>query len=298
MIVACIPAYNEEKTIARVVLSARKYVDKVIVCDDGSRDMTAQIAQSLGAVVVRHSSNKGKGATLRTLFRTSLEEGAKVIVTLDGDGQHDPAEIPVVVRPITEGNADISIGTRFHGKNVIPLHRVVGNRLLNYLTNFGNEEKLLDTQSGFRAYSRRAIEDIEVKEDGMGVDSQIILDARRNNLKIAESMVSVSYGKETSTHHPIRHLSDVVLALVKYAAEKRPLLLVGLPGLAALTIGLVYGVSLMTIYVNTREFILAYALLAVGATLLGVFALLVAVILFAVSNLFNKLKDNREKTAA
>ena len=93
MIVACIPAFNEEKTIARVVLSAQKFVDKVIVCDDGSDDMTAQIAQSLGAVVVRHSSNMGKGATLRTLFRTSLDAGAKVVVTLDGDGQHDAAEL-------------------------------------------------------------------------------------------------------------------------------------------------------------------------------------------------------------
>ena len=295
MIVACIPAYNEEKTIARVVLSAQKYVDKVIVCDDGSEDMTAQIAQSLGAVVVRHPNNMGKGATLRTLFRTSLDAGAKVVVTLDGDGQHDPAEIPVVVRPVTEGNADISIGARFHGKNAIPRHRVIGNKMLNYLTNVGNGEKLMDTQSGFRAYSRKAIEDIEVRENGMGVDSQILLDARKSNLRISESMVSVTYGKETSTHHPIRHLGDVVLSLVKYAAEERPLLLLGIPGLTALTIGLVYGALLMSIYVNTREFIFAYALLAVGAALLGVFTLLVAIILFAVSNLFKRLKNGKEK---
>ena len=111
-------------------------------------------------------------------------------------------------------------------------------------------------------------------------------------------MVSVTYGKETSTHHPVRHLGDVVLALVRYAAEERPLLLLGLPGLAALTIGVVYGALLMTIYANTREFILAYALLAVGATLLGVFALLVAIILFAISNLFKRLKNGREKTTA
>ncbi len=276
MIVACIPAYNEERTIARVVLSAQKYVDKVIVCDDGSRDMTAQIAQSLGAVVVRHPNNMGKGATLRTLFQTSLDAGAKV------------------VGPVMEGTADISIGARFHGKNEIPRHRIIGNKMLNYLTNIGNGEKLMDTQSGFRAYSRKAIEDIEVKENGMGADSQILLDARKSNLRVSESMVSVTYGKDTSTHHPIRHLGDVVLSLVKYAAEERPLLLLGLPGLAALTIGLVYGALLMSIYVNTREFIFAYALLAVGAALLGVFAILVAIILFAVSNLFKRLKNGRE----
>jgi glycosyltransferase involved in cell wall biosynthesis len=298
LIVACIPAYNEEKTIARVVLSTQKYVDKVIVCDDGSQDMTAQIAQSLGAIVVQHPNNMGKGATLRTLFRTSLDAGAKVVVTLDGDGQHDPAEIPVVIRPVMEGTADISIGARFHGKNEIPTHRVIGNKLLNYLTNIGNGEKLMDTQSGFRAYSRKAIEDIEVREDGMGADSQILLDARKSNLKISESMISVTYGKDTSTYHPIRHLGDVVLSLVKYAAEERPLLLLGLPGLAALTIGLVYGALLMTIYVNTRDFIFAYALLAVGASLLGVFTLLVAIILFSVSNLFKRLKNGRERSVA
>ncbi len=295
MIVACIPAYNEEKTIARVVLRAQKYVDKVIVCDDGSRDMTGQIAESLGAVVVRHPSNLGKGATLRTLFRTSLEAGAKVVVTIDGDGQHDPSEIPVVVRPVMEGTADISIGARFHEKNQIPLHRKVGNKFLNFLTNIGNDEKLIDTQSGFRAYSRRAIEDIEVKENGMGVDSQILLDAKKNNLKVSESMISVSYGGETSTHNPIRHLGDVTLSLIRYATEERPLLSLGLPGLAALSIGLVYGALLMTIYIQTREFILAYALLAVGATLLGAFAFLVSIILFAVSNLMKRLESNDKR---
>ena len=292
-IVACIPAYNEEKTIAPIVIGAQKHADKVIVCDDGSRDMTAQIAESLGAIVVRHPSNMGKGATLRTLFEKSLSEGAKVVVTLDADGQHDPAEIPVVVRPVIEGTADISIGARFHGKNHIPYYREVGNRFLNVLTNMGNGDKLVDTQSGFRAYSRQALEDIDVKEDGMGADSQILLDARKNRLRITESMVSVTYGDETSTHHPIRHLGDVLLSLVRYAAEERPMLLLGLPGLLVLTIGLVYGAILLTTYAATRNFVFAYALLAVGATLLGVLAISVAVILFTVSNLFKKLRNGK-----
>jgi glycosyltransferase involved in cell wall biosynthesis len=296
VIVACIPAYNEETTIAQVILKARDYVDKVIVCDDGSQDMTGRIAASLGAEVVRHPNNLGKGATLRTLFQTSLDAGAKVVVTLDGDGQHDPAEIPVVIRPILEGTADISIGTRFHGNNKVPLYRRAGNEFLNMLTNMGTRIKIADTQSGFRAYSRRAIEEIDVREDGMGVDSQILLDARKNKLKITESIVSVTYRGQTSTHHPIRHLGDVFLSLVRYAAEERPLLLLGLPGLAVFAVGLVYGVQLMAIYASTREFIFAYALLAVGATLLGAFVLLIAVVLFAVSNLFRRLKNGKERT--
>ncbi len=293
MIVACIPAYNEEKTIAQLLIRTQKYVDRIIVCDDGSEDMTAQIAESLGATVIRHPQNQGKGATLRSLFQTSLDAGAKVVVTIDGDGQHDPAEIPVVARPVLEGTADISIGARFHGKNEIPLHRRVGNKFLNYLTNVGNGEKIGDTQSGFRAYSRRALEELNVTENGMGVDSQILLDARKSKLRITESMISVKYGEDTSTHHPVRHLADVFLSIVRYAAEERPMLLLGLPGLASLAIGLAYGTSLLTIYVNTRQFIFAYALLAVGATLLGVFAILVALVLFAVSNLFKRLKNTK-----
>ncbi len=298
MIVACIPAYNEERTIAQVLLRTQKYVDKIIVCDDGSNDMTAQIAESLGATVIRHSYNQGKGATLRSLFRTSLDAGAKVIVTLDGDGQHDPGEIPVVVRPVLEGTADISIGARFHGKNEIPLHRRVGNKFLNYLTNVGNGEKIGDTQSGFRAYSRRAIEELDVRENGMGVDSQILLDARKSKLRITESMVSVNYGEGTSTHNPIRHLGDVFISLFKYAAEERPILILGLPGLVSLTIGLAFGTLMLTIYINTRQFIFAYALLAVGGTLLGVLAILVALVLFAVSNLFKRLKNSKNGVVA
>ncbi|HZY93722.1 MAG TPA: glycosyltransferase family 2 protein [Candidatus Bathyarchaeia archaeon] len=297
MIVACIPAYDEEKTIARVILTARPYVDKIIVCDDGSHDMTAKIAESLGAIVIRHSNNMGKGATLRTLFRTCLESGAKVIVTIDGDGQHDPAEIPVVVKPVLEGTADISIGARLHGKNEIPFHRRVGNQFLNYLTNIGNGDgKIGDTQSGFRAYSRRAIEEIGVRENGMGVDSQILLDAKKGKLRIAESMISVKYGGETSTHHPARHLGDVLLSLIKYAAEERPLMLLGLPGLLALTVGLVYGALLITIYVNSHQFLFSYALLAVGATLAGLIAILVAILLFTVSNMFKRLRNESHRS--
>ncbi len=292
---ACIPAYDEEKTIARVILSAKPYVDKIIVGDDGSKDLTAKIAESLGATVVRHSHNQGKGAILRTLFQSCLENGAKVIVTIDGDGQHDGAEIPVVIKPVLEGTADISIGVRFHGKNEIPLYRKVGNKLLNYLTNIGNGSKLMDTQSGFRAYSRKAIEEITVRENGMGVDSQILLDAKKTKLRISESMISVKYGGGTSTHNPVRHLADVVLSIVRYAAEERPLALLGLPGLFVLTVGLAYGGLLMTIYVNSHQFIFAYALLAVAATLSGLFTIFVAIILFSVSNLLKRLRNERER---
>src|SRR5690348_3771292 len=117
-----------------MVLTAKKYCDKVLVCDDGSEDMTTQIAESLGAVVIRHSRNLGKGAALRSLFETSIEIGAKVVITIDGDGQHNANDIPTVIQPILNGTADVSVGTRFGSLNTIPLHRKFGNDVLTFLT--------------------------------------------------------------------------------------------------------------------------------------------------------------------
>lgn len=291
MIVACIPAYNEEKTIAKVIIGTRKYVDEVIVGDDGSEDMTAEIAESLGATVVRHEENLGKGAILRSLFEASLKVGASIIVTLDADDQHDPHDIPLVVRPVLDGKADLCIGARFSGKNHIPKYRRIGNRLLDAVTNLRATSKLTDTQSGFRAYSREAIERIEVRDDGISADSQILKSALKNKLRIEESNISVSYEGDTSTYNPLRHLTSVIYGVIRYSIERRPLLLIGLPGLAAIGVGLTYGLLLLRIYQNSHEFILAYALLAMGATLIGVFAVLVAVVLFALSDQVRRLTN-------
>jgi len=113
LVVACIPAYNEEGSIAGVVVQARKYVDRVVVCDDGSVDLTGAIAEGLGAVVVRHGRNLGKGAALRSAFLRARELGADVVAMLDADGQHDPEEIPGLVEPILKGEADMVVGSRY-----------------------------------------------------------------------------------------------------------------------------------------------------------------------------------------
>ncbi len=290
MIIACIPAHNEDKTIARVIVQTRKYVDMIIVCDDGSDDMTAEIAASLGVTVLRHPENLGKGATLRTLFGASLKAGAKTIVTLDADGQHDPKEIPVVIRPLLEGAADVSIGARLHEKNGVPTTRRVGNKLLSTLTNLGSTQKIRDTQSGFRAYSREALEKIVVREDGMGADSQILKEADKNNLRIIESLVSVNYQVGRDKRNAVGHFANVVLSLVRYAAEEHPLLLLGIPGLFIIGLGLIYGSLSLAIYANSKQFILAYALLSVGGVLMGAFLVLIAIVLYVLTNMFRRFK--------
>jgi len=223
-VVAAIPAYNEEKTIARVVLQAQKFVDQVVVCDDGSGDLTSEIAERLGAVVVRHGRNLGKGAAFKSLFGKALELDADVVVTLDGDGQHDPIEIPHLVKPVLSGDADIMIGSRFlAGNNGMPLYRRFGSGVLNGLVNmFGNGKKVSDTQSGFRAYNRKALKEIDITTNGIGVDSEILLKAYDNEVKIKEVPVSCRFkGVRGSTHNPLKHGMNVVASIIRYASERR-----------------------------------------------------------------------------
>ncbi len=296
MIAACIPAYNEERAIARVVLDAQKYADKVIVCDDGSDDMTGEIAHSLGATVIRHERNLGKGAALRSLFNASLAMGAKVIVTLDGDGQHDATEIPEVTKPILEGTADISVGSRFSGKNHIPVYRTVGNRLISLLANTGAKDKFVDTTSGFRAYSRFAVETIDPRQDGMGIDSQLLLDARAKKLRIVDTPISVTYGKDTSTYHPVRHFAQITGGMLQYASEEHPLLLVGLPGVVVFGMGIYFGALLLSVYDRTGTFAIGYAFLAVGSVIVGTFTTLVSIVLYAVKSISRRLNGANHKT--
>ena len=187
MIIAAMPAHNEEGTIAKVVLGAKKqHVDKVVVVDDGSEDMTAEIAEALGAMAVRHEENRGYGAAIRTCFATVKELDADIMVILDSDGQHDPSYIPDFITAMKTNKADIVIGSRFLTKNKlssIPKYRIVGMKVLNLFTRL-HGTKTTDSQSGYRAYSRRAIEKIRVTNPDMGAGSEILTQAKDYNLKL------------------------------------------------------------------------------------------------------------------
>ena len=165
LIIVGIPAFNEEKTIASVVLGAQKHAHIVIVCDDGSADLTGEIALRLGAVVVRHERNLGYGAALHSLFKRAKELNADILVTLDSDGQHDPAQVPILVKPIEEGLAEVVLGSRFKDKNGtadMPAYRQLGIKVITKLSNGSGKNSVSDAQSGFRAYSKLAIEQLGV----------------------------------------------------------------------------------------------------------------------------------------
>ena len=285
-IIACIPAYNEEKTIAKVILKARRYVDKVIVCDDGSTDMTAEIAEALGAEVIRHERNMGKGAAIRSLFKKAREEVADVMVTIDGDAQHDADEIPLLLKAMRETGADIVIGSRFLTKETVrkvPKYRYVGNRILNIITSV---EEITDTQSGFRAYSRKAIELIQPAEMGFAVDSEILYKAAKLDLKIVEVPVNVEYQvPRPSKRGPILHALDVALSMIKQVSMRHPLIFYGIPGVISLFIALVSGLMLIHLFNMTRYFSIPLALITVGFGVAGAILCSTAIILWILVSL-------------
>ncbi len=214
-VVVCIPAFNEESTIGSVVRASRRFANLVIVCDDGSRDRTLLEASRNGGLVVKHPRNLGKGAALRTLIHEASKLRPDILVTLDGDGQHDPRDLPWLLEPILEGAADVVIGSRFNNGNRIPLYRKAGNMVLNALTNMTARTRIRDTQSGFRAYSSKVIPSIGIRGNGMGVDSEILFRVAGEGFRITERDVSVSYDGNTSTFNPLSHSLRVVWALVR-----------------------------------------------------------------------------------
>jgi glycosyltransferase involved in cell wall biosynthesis len=214
-VVICIPAFNEGKTIGRIVSRSKEFCSVVVVCDDGSTDNTSLEAINGGAMVSTHTKNRGKGAALKTLLQEASEFDPDVIVTLDGDGQHDPSDVPLLVAPVLEGTADVVIGCRFNGGNRIPFYREVGNALLSLITNWSAGTRVRDTQSGFRAYSSKVIPAISIIENGMGVDSEILIKLARQGFRIEERNVAVSYVGDTSTLNPASHIVRVVWSIAR-----------------------------------------------------------------------------------
>ena len=282
-VVALIPAYNEESSIAKVVVLTRKYVDKVIVCDDGSSDSTAEIASSLGADVLRHQKNMGKGQSLRDLFTQATRLGPDTVVTLDADGQHDPNEIPRLVAAVV-GGADVAVGSR--NPDEIPRTRRLGNKALTQVSMTG----VSDTQSGFRAYSGRRIGELVPNEMGMGVDTEILVRARDRGMKVVSVPITVSYAGDTSTYNPVYHGFDVMLSTIKQLSIRHPLMFYGIPGLLSLVVAAGLWWSTLEHLVHHATLETNITLVAAAATLVGFLLLSVSVILWV---LISVVRDSR-----
>ena len=259
-ILAGICAYNEARYLGTIVLQARQYVDAVIVVDDGSTDNTAMVAELAGATVIRHTENRGKGAAIQSILAEAKKINPGVLVLLDADAQHDPNEIPILAKPISEG-FDLVIGSREAQKDRTPRYRRLGQKVIFRSSRLASKTNIVDSESGYRALSPKAIKKLDLKAKGFGIESEMITNAADKKLKITEVPISNIYTKDGSTLHPIRHGIDVISRIIIMISQRRPLFFFGLAGGILLVIGLIIGIRVINLAASTGE-------LAIGSTVL------------------------------
>ena len=197
MIVTVIPALNEATRIGKVIQDARKYSDAVLVVDDGSTDTTKQIAEQEGARVIRHLQNSGAGAATMTGILAARAIGGTVIITLDADGQHEPADIPLLLKPVQEGKADIVFANRFGQRNKIPLIRRIANNVGNVVTLLATGKYVRDSQCGFKVFGPKAVQQIDLRMNGFEFCSEIVRECVRHRWRVAEIPTKVLYSEYT-----------------------------------------------------------------------------------------------------
>ena len=285
--IACIPAYNEENTIYSVIKGVSNYVDRIIVCNDGSNDKTVKKAEEAGAIVISHEKNLGKGAALKSLFNYTKKIDFDTLVTIDGDGQFLPQEVPKLIAPIASNEYDIVIGCRLDSGSEMPGYRKFGNKVLDKMTEAASELPFRDSQSGFRAYSKKAIEQIKFKSDGFASDSEILVSAAKKGLRISEEKISVKYdtGNKTSSSNPLSQSTDVVTRLLELIAIQSPLKYLGIPGIFLLTIGISYSAVVITIFNDSGYFSIPSTLITIASLVVGLLLILTSIILFAINRL-------------
>jgi glycosyltransferase involved in cell wall biosynthesis len=277
-IIVGMPAYNEERYIGSVVLQARRFAREVVVVDDGSSDRTAQVAELAGATVVKHRQNSGYGATVQSVLAEAKKRNPEVLVLLDADGQHNPEEISSLVDAIANG-ADVAIGSRKIKSEDIPAYRKFGQNIISYFTRVLSRSKLSDTESGFRAFSRKAINMLEPKEQGMAISAETISEAMAKGLKIAEVPISAIYTRDGSTLNPIRHGIGVLNRVLAMISERRPLLFFGMAGAISIILGIVAGVIVLKALFTVNELAVGTAMVAMLLITVGTLCIFAGMIL-------------------
>ena len=277
-----IPAFNEEKNIASIIMKLKKVTDHIIVCNDGSTDMTEEISKELDVIVINHSRNMGYGSAIRSIFLKAKELQADILVTFDADGQHRVEDIQSVTQPIIDNKADIVIGSRFlENKSDIPEYRKFGIKVITKITNSSLKEKLTDSQSGFRAYSKNVLKNVTPSESGMGVSTEILIKASNAGHKIAEVPITIMYGSDTSTHNPVSHGTSVLFSTIKFTSIEHPLKFYGIPAIIFLGIGFVFMLWTFQTYAVEKEIITNVALIGMGSLVIGIVFLLTAILLYS-----------------
>ena len=282
-IIIGIPAFNEEKNIAGIISKLKRTTKDIIVCNDGATDLTAEIAEEMGAIVINHEKNLGYGGAIRSIFLKAKDLNGDVLVTFDADGQHRIEDLNKVINPILDGQSDIVIGSRFLDDNEkeVPQYRKVGIKVITKITNVTIKKDLTDSQSGFRAYSKRVLNEIKPVESGMGVSTEILIKASSKNLKISEVPIKILYGENSSTHNPVVHGSSVIFSTIKFTSIEHPLRFYGIPSVVFMIIGLSFTYLAVEYYAEIGRLNTNLTIIAAGTVLIGIILLISAILLYS-----------------
>ena len=287
-----IPAFNEEKNIGKVIVTLKKITNDIIVCDDGSNDLTKEIAEGLGAKVISHKKNMGYGEAIKSIFNEAKKNETDILVTFDADGQHRSEDIKSLTKPIIDQQAEIVIGSRFlKNETDMPNYRKIGVKVLTKVTNMSIKENLTDSQSGLRAYHKKVLQNINLTDSGMGISTEILIKGHQNKLKIVEVPIKILYGKDTSTHNPVSHGTSVLLSTIKYTSIQHPLIFYGIPGIIFLLVGLSFLLWTLQIYAEETRVVTNIALVGSGALILGAILMISAILLYSLVSIVRENRD-------
>ena len=286
-----IPAFNEEKNIGKVIVTLKKITNDIIVCDDGSNDLTKEIAEGLGAKVISHTKNMGYGEAIKSIFNEAKKKEADILVTFDADGQHRPEDIMSVTKPIIDQKAEIVIGSRFlKNETNMPKYRKIGVKVLTKVTNMSIKENLTDSQSGLRAYQKKVLQNISLTDSGMGISTEILIKSHQKEFRIVEVPIQILYGKDTSTHNPVSHGTSVLLSTIKYTSIQHPLKFYGIPAVIFLLVGMSFMIWTFQIYAEETRVVTNIVLVGIGTLLLGAVLMISAILLYS---LVSVVQDKR-----
>ena len=282
-IIVGIPAFNEEKNIATIITKLADITDTIIVCNDGSSDLTLDIAKKMGVFVINHEKNLGYGAAIRSIFLKAKEMNGDVLVTFDADGQHRIEDIENVIKPIIDQKADLVIGSRFldESEKEIPEYRKVGIKVITKITNSSIKEQLTDSQSGFRAYSKKVIAELNPSELGMGISTEILIKASSKKFRITEVPIKILYAGDTSTHNPVSHGSSVIFSTIKYTSIEHPLKFYGIPSIIFFIIGISFTYLTAQYYAEIGRLSTNLTIVAAGTILIAVVLLITSILLYS-----------------
>ena len=278
-----IPAFNEEKNIAAIITKLADVTDTIIVCNDGSSDLTSDIAEKMGAFVINHEKNLGYGAAIRSIFLKAKELDGDILVTFDADGQHRIEDIEKVTKPIIDQEVDLVIGSRFldESEKEVPRYRKVGIKVITKITNASIKKQLTDSQSGFRAYSKKVLAELNPSELGMGISTEILIKASSKNFRITEVPIKILYSGDTSTHNPVSHGSSVILSTIKYTSIEHPLKFYGIPSMILFIIGISFTYLAVEYYAEIGRLNTNLTIIAAGTVLIAVVLLITSILLYS-----------------